>query len=250
MTTHVVMGDPHAKPSVSNERFYWAGRLIRDIKPDVFICMGDFGDIYSLNSYEKGQANLIKSANYRRDVEAELEAQELLYKGMGKKVAARTRMVLLGGNHDEGRITRALSANPHLEGTVSLQDLEYEYYWDYSPFLNKVRIGGITYSHYIKAGNAGKPMGGKNHANSLLNQEHVSTTVGHSHLLDYKIHSTGNGRPIHGLVAGCYFEHSEGYAYPNDKNWWRGIIVKRNVVKGDYSPQFIRFEDIRKEYKV
>ena len=41
MATHLVIGDPHCNPKASNDRFLWAGKLARDLKPDTIICMGD-----------------------------------------------------------------------------------------------------------------------------------------------------------------------------------------------------------------
>ena len=54
MSRHLVVPDPHAHPDFSNIRFDWLAQLIIDLKPDHVICLGDFGDLPSLCSYDKG----------------------------------------------------------------------------------------------------------------------------------------------------------------------------------------------------
>ena len=247
MSTHLVIPDAHAKPGIKNDRFTWLGKLIVDIKPDVVICLGDFADMHSLSSYDRGKASFF-GASYKADVESALDAQEKLFRPIKKTKKKLPRFVMLGGNHED-RIHRVLDYDNHLTGAIGYNDLEYGRYWDFYPFLEKVAIDGVTYSHYIQAGNSGRAIAGKYHANALLMQELVSTTVGHSHMKDYREMATGHGKRIHGLAAGCYFDHYESYAGPGQDKWWRGITVKRNVHKGDYDPQFISLDNIKKEYK-
>ena len=55
MATHLVIGDPHCTPKANNDRFLWAGKFARDLKPNTIICMGDFSSMDSLSSYDKGK---------------------------------------------------------------------------------------------------------------------------------------------------------------------------------------------------
>ena len=52
--THLVIPDSHAHPDYSNERYDWLAELILDIKPDVVIDIGDWFDMPSLCSYDRG----------------------------------------------------------------------------------------------------------------------------------------------------------------------------------------------------
>ncbi len=247
MTTHLIIPDAHAKPSAKNHRFSWLGNLIVDVKPDVVVCLGDFADMYSLNSYEKGLASF-HGASYKEDIEAALDAQDRLFQPLKRAKRKKPRFVMLGGNHED-RINKVLNRDNHLSGAISYRDLDYERRWEFHDFLEKVNIDGVNYSHFIKSGNSGNAMAGIHHAAGLLRQEHCSTTVGHSHLLDYKIGYTGQSQRIHGLAAGCFFDHEEAYAFPNDRNWWRGITVKRCVRKGDYDAEFISLAQLKEAYK-
>ena len=54
MRKYLIIGDSHAKPAVSNRRYHWLGKLARDLKPDVVVNMGDWFDMESLCSYDRG----------------------------------------------------------------------------------------------------------------------------------------------------------------------------------------------------
>ncbi len=65
MATHLVMGDPHCTPKANNDRFLWAGKLARDLKPDTIICMGDLSSMDSLSSYDRGK-NPLRAEDIKR----------------------------------------------------------------------------------------------------------------------------------------------------------------------------------------
>lgn len=72
---HLVVPDPHAHPDYSNKRFEYLGKLIVDLKPDKVICLGDFADLPSLCSYDKGTAGF-EGRRYKDDVASVIDAQE------------------------------------------------------------------------------------------------------------------------------------------------------------------------------
>ena len=76
----------------------------------------------------------------------------------------------------------------------------------------------------------------------------MSSTVGHSHLLDYAIASQPSGKKIMGLSAGCYLIHKEKYAYNTQRLWWSGLIVKRNVKGGEYDIETVHISEVKKRY--
>ena len=67
--THLVIGDAHAKPGVSNDRFEWLGKLVIRVRPDVVINMGDWADMASLCLYDKGKRSY-EGRRYLEDIEA------------------------------------------------------------------------------------------------------------------------------------------------------------------------------------
>ena len=50
-----VIPDCQIKEGVPTEHLEWAGQYIADKKPDVIVNIGDFWDMPSLSSYDKGR---------------------------------------------------------------------------------------------------------------------------------------------------------------------------------------------------
>lgn len=257
MTSHLIIPDTHVKPGCNKERFKWLGELIVDRKPDKIICLGDFADMESLCSYDRGKKDY-NGRRYKADIEAAIEAQEILFGPLNTynenqkknhKTRYRPQMYMLYGNH-EHRITRAIEMDHVLlEGLISLDDLKYEDFgWDTYPFLDIVHLDGIAYSHYFVSGVMGRPISGEHPAATLLRKQMMSCTAGHSHLFDISRRTRADGRHIRGLVAGCYFDHYEPYAGPANDLWYRGVFLKTNVKKGEYDLQEFSIQEMKRRY--
>ena len=245
--THLIIPDSHAHPDHHNKRYEWLGHLVNDIKPDVVVDIGDWWDMPSLCSYDKGLKSF-EGRRYKRDIEAGLDAQERFFDIIRRQKKRLPRFVRLLGNH-EHRISKAVDRDPVLEGTIGLDALQSrEYGWEQHDFLQPVEIDGVTYQHYFVSGIMGRPIGGERHAQSLILKQLASCTQGHSHLLDYCVRSDVRGRKIHGCVVGVYQDYRADFAGPANAIWNPGVVVKRNVEDGNYDFQHISLESIRKEY--
>ena len=255
--THLVIPDAHVEHGQDLRRFDWLGQIIMDERPDTVICLGDFADMPSLCSYDKGQRKY-EGRRYALDVQATHDAMERMFAPIQKHNAMQAkahhtrykpRFVMLYGNH-ENRIERATQLEPMLADTIGLSDLRYEEYgWETHPFLTEVEIDGVTYSHYFVSGVMARPIGGEHPAASLIAKQHRSCTAGHLHLADWCQRRQVGGKHIMGLLAGCYFEHESDFV-PHSVNsmYWRGLVIKRNVVDGCYDPQFLSLNTIKKRY--
>ncbi len=250
MATHLIIPDQHAKPGENNRRFDWIGKLAYDLKPDVIINMGDGADMDSLGLHDKGKV-LFEGKRYRADLDAALDADDRLfaaYRGNQKGMPRRVRLI---GNH-EYRITLAAERASEFHGFISLDDLElgrnYTDVVDYEGQTpGSITIDGVTYCHFA-VNNMGKALSGIHHAHNLVTKKHCSVTVAHSHQFDMKVHTNMQGRKMIGLVAGNAQEHFANYAGQNNKDWWRGVIVKRQVENGTYDIQQVSMEALRREY--
>lgn len=248
-TIHLVIPDPHSKPGVSNERFEWIGKLIADLKPDVVINLGDFADMESLCSYDK-KKGIAENRKVKEDIESVIDAQEKMFNPEVCKLrdSGQTRFVLTLGNH-ENRIKRAVIDSPELEGFLSIDNLKYkEFGWEVYPYLDRVIIDDIAYSHYFPSGVMNKAIGGENPASSVIKKQFMSCTMGHSHIRDFAEKTKADGNRIQGLVAGCFFDHEEDYAMVSNSLWWRGVIIKRYVRDGMYEPEFLPIERLKQLY--
>lgn len=248
----LVVPDSHSHPSYSNRRFDWLGKFILDLKPDKVINLGDGADMASLSSYDTARAKGFHGRTYRRDVDSFLDAQERMWAPVKNAKKKKPWAMYLEGNHEE-RIRRAVNANPELEGTYGIEDLELgRYYDEFVPYVGNTpgvaSVDGVLYAHYFVSGVMGRPIGGEHGAYSLLTKEFTSCTQGHAHTFDYAIRTTGDGRKIHGLVAGCYQDYQSDWAGEVNKMWHSGVIVKRNVDRGQYDLQWVSMEALRKEY--
>ncbi len=246
--THLIIPDSHSHPNFSNKRYDYIGHLIADIKPDVVVDIGDFYDMPSLASYDKGKRSF-EGRRYWKDIEAGVEAQDRIRTIVKRQKQKLPRFVRTLGNH-EHRIIRAIEGDPTiLDGTISLGDLQsQEYGWEEYPFLHPVEIDGVLYGHYFISGVLGKPIGGDNHAKMLLLKQLQSCTQGHSHLFDYCVRTCANGSRIHACVVGSYVDYHMDWAGPSNKLWYNGVVIKRNVEQGAYDLQHISLQRLKEAY--
>lgn len=251
-TTHLIIGDAHAHPDSNNDRALLLGEVINDVRPDVVICIGDMADMPSLCSYDKGKKSF-QGKTYKRDIDAHNDFQDKIWWRIKKsKKKLPNRRITLIGNHEE-RITRAVNIQPELDGTISYKDLRLEdYYNEIIPYEGAtpgmIEVDGVTYAHYIISGVAGRPIGGKHHANSLINKTHSSVTVGHTHQLDYSIETRMDGSKIMGLVCGCFIDYKLDWAGDMNRLYDSGIAIKRKVEKGTYDFEWISLARLKDVY--
>lgn len=257
MTSHLVIGDPHAKPGEDLSRFDWLGNAIMDLRPTKVICLGDFNDMGSLSSYDKG-----KKSFHNASIEADILTSHIAlgkiiaplieYWRKAKKPKAQLynpKFYMLGGNHDEARIERTIQSNPELTGLISIEKLGYEKFgWEYIKYTVPVVIDGIAYCHHFASGIMGKPIGGKYLASSLISTNLQSSTVGHDHSFQYACKPRADGTLVHGLSSGCYTEDAPSYANGAHKFWWRGLIYKTNVKDGDYSLKQFTMDEVKEKW--
>lgn len=244
--THVVIPDNQIKPGVPTAHVEWVGCYIADALGDrenvEIIDLGDFWDLASLSSYDKG----------KRQMEGRRLAADLL---AGNKAFARRDAVLpkkkswrkriLRGNH-ELRLQRMIDLDAQLEGLISM-DLLDTLDWEVHDFLDVVWLDGVAYSHYFYQPNTGRPYGGENLGLRLKTIGH-SFTMGHQQGLLYSVRATTNGMQ-HGLVCGSCYTHDEEYRGPQAQDHWRGIVVCNQVENGTYDPLFVSLDYLCRKYE-
>lgn len=246
MSTHLVIPDSHAHPDFDNRRYTMLGMLIHDLKPDTVIDIGDWWDMPSLCSYDRGKKSF-EGRSYKRDIEAGLDAQDRMMHEIKKYKKKLPRFVRTLGNH-ENRVNRAVELDRVLDGTIGTDDfMSKEYGFEEYPFLEAVDIDGIDYSHYFVTGVSGRPIGGEHPAYSLLTKRFKSSTCGHVHTFDYCIRTGGRDK-LHGAVVGVYQDYHADYAGPANDIWNPGIVVKRGVENGAYDIEHISLKRIEEAY--
>lgn len=249
---HMIIPDCQVKPGVPLEHLAAAGKWAAEKRPDVIVCIGDFADMPSLSTYDKGKKSF-EGRRYSEDVEATKEAMTLLMSPIKEEMQRRKykqwkpRLIMTLGNH-EHRINRAIEDDPKLDGLISMQDLGYEEHgWEVFPFLQPVVVDGIAYCHYFASGSMGRPV---TSARALAMKKHISCTMGHVQQTELDMtQKTADGKQITGLFCGTFYQHNEPYLGPQGNQQRRHIVMKYRVRDGEYEPHFLSLEYLLHRYK-
>lgn len=244
MTKHFYLPDCQTKPGVDFTYLTKIGKYVVEKQPDVIICGGDFADMESLSSYDKGTKKF-EGKRYVKDIDAAHQGMDAFMKPIndfnakqkanGKK-QYKPRKVLTLGNH-EFRIERAVNEDSKLEGVLSINDLEYEKHgWEVYPFLEVVVIDGIAYSHYFVTGVAGRPAGT---AAALLRKTNMSAIAGHQQGKQIAYATRADGTTITGIIAGSCYEHDEDYMGAQGNKHWRGALMLHEVKDGAFDEMWL-----------
>ena len=254
--TAIVYTCAHDRPEVSQERFKWLGKLIEDIKPDYTVDLGDGAEMASLNSFDTRYPQAIVAQNYEADIDSYNKAQDILWGRFRKSKKKRPYRIGLEGNH-EHRITRAVKTDPRLEGGkygISRNHLRNDHWFDdYHWYENGgpaiATYDGVAYAHYFSSGNMGSAMSGIHHGKGIMDLCKTSATCGHSHKRSiFFSDGVGSyGTSLIGLVAGNFKGAKETWA-GQQRDWWGGVVIKRNICNGYYDPEFISMAALERAY--
>ncbi len=252
MKVHAVIPDVQAKPGNNFKFLERVGHYLADKKPDVIVQIGDFADMESLSSYDKGKKSF-EGRSYTRDIQAATEAMDALVGPMldemlrlkkNKEKQWRPRFILTLGNHEE-RINRAIEEDRKLDGLISVSDLPYAG-WEVYPFLEPVEIDGVFYCHYFPTGVLGRPAVT---ASAMVSKLHASCVAGHQQGKQVAYGKRPDGSMITCIMAGSCYEHTESYLDYQSNKHWRGIIMLHEVNKGTFDEMFVSLGYLEKKYE-
>lgn len=249
---HLLIPDVQAKEGVPLEHLDWIGKYIVHKKPDIIVQIGDFADMPSLSSYDKGK-RAFEGRRYKKDIEYATKAMDILLQPMrdyneaqrrGKRAQYKPEMHLTLGNHEE-RIERAVEAQAELEDVIGYQDLPYSD-WQVHDFLKPVFLDGVCYTHYMSNPMTGKPYGGM--AATILKNVGHSYVVGHAQKLEVATRHLTTGQQQWGIIAGACYLHDESYKGYQGNKHWRGVIMLHDVKEGSFDPMFISLDYLKSRY--
>lgn len=243
MSTHLIISDGQVKPGTDLDHWFSLGKLACNVRPDVIINIGDFWDMPSLSSWDKGKM-AAENRRYEADIDAGNEAMEAFLSPLIKQKKKLPEMHFTLGNH-ENRIERYVESNPVLEGKLSYNDLNLSR-WHVHDFLKPVSIDGVSYAHYFYNPHTGKPHSGT--IQNKLKSIGCSFTQGHLQALEWTRKELANGKTIMGMVTGAYYQHDETYKGPQGNHHWRGVVVKRNVTDGQYDFETWNIKRVLREF--
>lgn len=256
MRKHLVIPDCQVTPDSPTDHLEWIGKYIMDQRPDVIVQIGDFADMESLSSYDKGKRQF-EGRRYLRDVNAARTAMIRLLEPMNawnamraknKKAPYRPEMHLTLGNHEQ-RIVRAIDSQAELDGMLGLFNLGYEDFgWTVHPFLKPVTIDGVSYCHYFCNPQSGKPYAGQS-IDTRLKNIGFSFTMGHQQVFMSGERPLNNGKRIRGLVWGSCYLHDEDYRGYQANGEKRGIAIKHEVRDGMFDLMEVSLDFLCRKYE-
>lgn len=245
----MVIPDVQAKPGLDFSYLRRYGMYALEKRPDKIVIGGDWADMPSLSSYDKGKRSF-EGRRYKRDVEAAQFAMQAFlgpieeYNKTAKRPYLPAKELLLG-NH-ENRINRATDDDAMLEGMLSIKDLAYEEYgWTVTPFLVVKVIDGVAMSHYFTSGVKGLPIAS---AQALLTKKHMSCIAFHQQGLQIATAYRADGALLTSVIAGSAYEHDEGFMGPQGNKHWRGFLMLNDVQNGAFDLMPVSLSYINKKY--
>lgn len=241
--SHLLIPDLQVRADVDWSHLEAIGNYAVHAQPDVIVQIGDWPDMFSLSSYDKGKLSA-EGRRLRDDFASVRASVELLMKPIhkhnkGRRNRYQPRLVITEGNHD-ARLHRFVDENPAFAGFFSDDPFGFKAAgFEVFPFLQIARIDNLEYTHYLPtaSGNAITTAAG------LLRVRHSSISVGHSHKIDIAYHATHHI----GLISGAAYTHSESYAHGSD-NFKRGIWRKSEVRNGTYDPMFVSIDYLKRRW--
>lgn len=244
---HVLLPDTQNKPGAPNDHVEWAAKWIAEHGADEIIIGGDWWDMPSMGAYDRPGSRAMEGARYRKDIDAGNAAFERFVAPLKRsRVWRKARKRFLFGNHED-RVTRAVNETPKLEGAISLDDMDTQGFERHA-FLEVVPVDGVHYSHYFQSAHSPRAISGE--VTRRIAEIGESFAQFHEQGFRYgqRIYPTGKIR--HGIVAGSFYQHDEGYRGPQGRTagHWSGIVVLNDVRDGNLDIMPISLDYLRREY--
>lgn len=240
-----VLPDVQAMPGVPLDHLTWAGKYIAAKRPDVIVCIGDFGDFPSLSRFERGTI-VFEGRRYRNDLSAFHQAMTLFVDPIAAEKGYSPRMIFTEGNH-EGHIERAVHDDPRLEGMLSREDLKLaDYGWDAYPFLQPVSIAGVAFAHYFPSGIMGKPVSS---APALLRKLHMSAFAGHLPGREIAYSRRADGSNMTAIISGSFYQHTMEFLSPFTNAHWRGMYMLHEVKDGSFDEMAVSLNFLKRRFR-
>jgi hypothetical protein len=241
----IMIPDCQVKPGVPLDHLEWCGKYIAEKQPDVIVCIGDFADMPSLSSYDKGTKSF-EGRRYTKDIDSVHHGMDLLMNPIAQVGDYHPRQVITLGNHED-RIVRCIDQDAKLEGLVSLDDLSYtQWGWEVHEYREPVIISGVAFCHFFPSGVLGRPI---TTARMLLNKLHMSCVAGHQQGRDIAYGRRADGRDMTAIISGSFYQHKETYLGPYLNNHWKGIWMLNEVKGGSFDSTSISLNYLKRKFK-
>jgi hypothetical protein len=121
----------------------------------------------------------------------------------------------------------------------------YQYGWEVYPFLERVIIEGVAFSHYFTTGTMGRPAGT---AAAQLRKANMSCVAGHQQGKQIAYATRADGSTITSIIAGSCYEHEEPYLGAQGNQHYRGFLMLHEVKDGAFDEMWVSLQYINQRY--
>lgn len=246
---HAFIPDTQLKEGVPTDHIQAAGNYIAEKRPDTIVVIGDWWDLPSLSSYDKAGEFGWEHKDLKTDIEVGLDLMHDFLAPIHDEYDPK--LVFCMGNH-EHRLERARNDPEFRKIRRYLTDDLFElkqFGFKVVPFLEMAKIDGILYSHYFVNPRSlmKRPLGGSI-VNRLDKLGH-SFSMGHQQTHEVGATYTATGERRRGLVSGAFYQHDEEYLGPQgNAHYWRGMVMKHEVRRGDYDLMEVSIDYLKENY--
>jgi len=239
-----VIPDAQVVEGVPIDHLEHAGRYIADKRPDVVLCIGDFGDFPSLSHFDQGTL-AFEDTYYEKDVGAFLRAMDAFMNPIARASGYKPFLEFTQGNHED-HIRRYVHEHPVHREQMSVDDLKLDDYgWRVHPFLQPISIGGVAFCHYFPSGVMGKPI---TSAQSLLRKLHMSAFAGHQQGREIAYSRRADGSNMTAIISGSFYQHTFDYLSPFTNAHWRGMYFLHEVQDGRFDEMALSISFLKRRF--
>ena len=243
-----ILTDAQVMPGVAMDHLGWYGEYIAQKKPDVILCIGDFGDFPSLSVFGRGERDFA-AHRYSKDIASFHEGMQMFLGPIHAAMAADPKwkpyFEFCEGNH-ESHLDRITQQYPFLEGTIDKADLCLaEYGWRVHPFMQPVSIGGVAFCHYFPSGVMGKPISS---APAILRKLHMSAFAGHQQGREIAYSRRADGGNLTAIISGSFYQHTYKYMSPFANAHWRGTYFLHEVHDGQFDEMALSINFLKRRF--
>jgi len=228
-----IMPDQHVP---YHDRDVWSIQMqvIRHLKPDIFVQLGDFEDCHSLSAWDKDKRKEGDSRMRKREVievnKKKIELEKLLGPACLK--------IIHEGNHEE-RARRFTDKYDKLRGMLEIFEVLDWDDWRVYKYKELSRIGNLEFTHDLYSGKYSTFKS----VDKLLND----IMYGHTHASQMFTRAAGRRTTFRGITAGCGIDFDAAddmYVGNNVTGWVHSFqVADMDILKGKWNYMEHRVED-------
>jgi len=258
--TSVVIGDPHASPNHSNERFEALGNFIAANQPSNIVQMGDFMSLDSVSTFSTTKPLLREGKRLSDDLAAGQDAYNKIMAPMNKYNNSRSKikkkkykpsLIWHNGNHED-RVYKYIIESPELLGLVDHTDIlsVEKDGWEVKKYREYSHYEGIDFSHIPMCKRMNQPISGEYVARRAADGHANTIVFGHTHRLCIHDSKVAGAEVNYGINVGWFGDYVPSYVVGNEDNcdWWSGIVQLVHTEVGKVLIMPIDMATLKREY--